>query len=158
MLRQIKTIGTPHDRFLDSIAASHGERMRGLVLPRRRRAVVLSESELANKRHSETPSSHLRECYEASTEFTNVRRTSGAPKALAVALSFCRLLGLGCPKQAFAKIATLRVTKTDSPRGESFRLQPPSRAIAHFGLVTNPTPSGGYHPVRGSQRKKLTFS
>jgi hypothetical protein len=41
------------------------------------------------------PSSHLRECYEASTEFTmvvakwHVRRTSGAPKALAVALSFC---------------------------------------------------------------------
>jgi hypothetical protein len=31
-----------------------------------------------------------------------------APKALAVALSFCRLLGLGCPKQAFAKIATPR--------------------------------------------------
>ena len=26
---------------------------------------------------------------------------------LVVALSFCRLLGLGCPKQAFAKIATL---------------------------------------------------
>jgi PrcB C-terminal len=26
---------------------------------------------------------------------------------LAVALSFCRLIGLGCPKQAFAKIATL---------------------------------------------------
>jgi hypothetical protein len=34
----------------------------------------------------------------------HVRRTSGAPKALAVALSFCRLLGLGCPKQAFAKM------------------------------------------------------
>jgi hypothetical protein len=31
----------------------------------------------------------------------HVRRTSGAPKALAVALSFCYLLGLGCPKQAF---------------------------------------------------------
>jgi hypothetical protein len=51
-------------------------------------------------------------CYEASTEFTmvvakwHVRRTSGAPKALAVALSFCCLLGLGCPKQAFAKITT----------------------------------------------------
>jgi hypothetical protein len=36
-----------------------------------------------NKRHSDTPSSHLRECYEASTEFTmvvakwHVRRTSG---------------------------------------------------------------------------------
>jgi hypothetical protein len=28
----------------------------------------------------------------------HVRRTSGAPKALAVALSFCCLLGLGCPK------------------------------------------------------------
>ena len=100
-------------------AASHGERTRGLVVPRRRRAVVLSESQRQrrwrqNKRHSETPSSHLRECYEASTEFTmvvakwHVRRTSGAPKALAVALSFCRLLGLGCPKQAFAKIATPR--------------------------------------------------
>ena len=32
---------------------------------------------------------------------------SGQPKALTVALGFCRLLGLGCPKQAFAKIATL---------------------------------------------------
>ncbi|TXL07013.1 hypothetical protein BMR07_05650 [Methylococcaceae bacterium CS1] len=41
----------------------------------------------------------------------HVRRTSGAPKALAVALSFCRLLGLGCPKQAFAKIATPRLDK-----------------------------------------------
>jgi hypothetical protein len=30
-------------------------------------------------------------------------------KALAVALSFCCLLGLGCPKQAFAKIATPRM-------------------------------------------------
>ena len=38
----------------------------------------------------------------------HVRRTSGAPKALVVALGFCRLLGLGCPKQAFAKIATPR--------------------------------------------------
>ena len=38
----------------------------------------------------------------------HVRRTSGAPKALVVALSFCRLLGLGCPKQAFAEIATPR--------------------------------------------------
>ncbi|MEO1880308.1 MAG: hypothetical protein ABGX37_01220, partial [Methylococcales bacterium] len=56
-----------------------------------------------------------RECYEASAEFTmvvakwHVRRTSGAPKALVVALSFCRLLGLGRPKQAFAKIATPRL-------------------------------------------------
>ena len=41
----------------------------------------------------------------------HVRRTSGAPKALVVALSFCRLLGLGCPKQAFAKIATPRNLK-----------------------------------------------
>jgi len=30
----------------------------------------------------------------------------GQPQALAVVLSFCHLLGLGCPKQAFAKIAT----------------------------------------------------
>jgi FtsP/CotA-like multicopper oxidase with cupredoxin domain len=30
-------------------------------------------------------------------------------RQLTVALSFCRLLGLGCPKQAFAKIATPRV-------------------------------------------------
>jgi hypothetical protein len=29
----------------------------------------------------------------------------------AVALSFCCLLGLGCPKQAFAKIATPRAIK-----------------------------------------------
>ncbi len=28
-----------------TLAASHGERMRGLVVPRRRRSVVLSESE-----------------------------------------------------------------------------------------------------------------
>jgi hypothetical protein len=34
-------------------------------------------------------------------------------KALAVALSFCRLLGLGCPKQAFAKIATPRALQKD---------------------------------------------
>jgi proteasome lid subunit RPN8/RPN11 len=39
------------------------------------------------------------------------RRAAGAPKALAVALSFCRLLGLGCPKQAFAKIATPRMAR-----------------------------------------------
>ena len=38
----------------------------------------------------------------------HVRRTAGAPKAIVVALSFCRLLGLGCPKQAIAKIATPR--------------------------------------------------
>jgi predicted XRE-type DNA-binding protein len=38
----------------------------------------------------------------------NARAGSPPPKALAVALSFCRLLGLGCPKQAFAKIATPR--------------------------------------------------
>ncbi len=31
--------------LLTTIAASHGERTRGLVAPRRRRAVVLSESE-----------------------------------------------------------------------------------------------------------------
>jgi hypothetical protein len=55
----------------------------------------------------------------------HVRRTSGAPKALAVALSFCCLLGLGCPKQAFAKIATprrptaLRLLGTTSPRVRS---------------------------------------
>ncbi len=35
------------------------------------------------------------------------RRTAGAPQVIAVALSFCRLLGFGCPKKAFAKIATL---------------------------------------------------
>jgi hypothetical protein len=46
-----------------------------------------SSDPIQNKRHSETPSSHLGECYEASTEFTmvvakwHVRRTSGAPKA-----------------------------------------------------------------------------
>jgi hypothetical protein len=34
---------------------------------------------------------------------------------LAVALSFCRLLGLGCPKQAFAKIATPRSTYNGKP-------------------------------------------
>jgi hypothetical protein len=50
--------------------------------------------------------------YSAAENYRNmakwhVRRTSGAPKALAVALSFCRL-GWGCPKQAFAKIATPR--------------------------------------------------
>ncbi|TXL03785.1 hypothetical protein BMR09_14115 [Methylococcaceae bacterium CS3] len=35
----------------------------------------------------------------------HVQRTSVAPQAIAVALSFCCLLGLGFPKQAFAKIA-----------------------------------------------------
>jgi hypothetical protein len=38
----------------------------------------------------------------------HVRRTSRSPKALSVALSFYCLLGLGCPKQAFAKIAISR--------------------------------------------------
>ena len=33
----------------------------------------------------------------------------GAEGISVVALSFCRLLGLGCPKQAFAKIATPRM-------------------------------------------------
>ena len=33
---------------------------------------------------------------------------SGRRRHWAVALSFCRLLGLGCPKQAFVKIATPR--------------------------------------------------
>jgi glucokinase len=36
------------------------------------------------------------------------RTNPGSRQALAVALSFCRLIGLGCPKQAFAKIATPR--------------------------------------------------
>jgi hypothetical protein len=51
---------------------------------------------------------------EYNAEFTmvvakwHVCTTSAALKALAVALSFCRLLGLGCPKQACAKIATPR--------------------------------------------------
>jgi molecular chaperone Hsp33 len=35
---------------------------------------------------------------------------------LAVALSFCRLLGLGCPKQAFAKIATPRLFNEEQVR------------------------------------------
>ena len=35
-------------------------------------------------------------------------RSGTYEKALVVALSFCRLLGLGCPKQAFAQIATPR--------------------------------------------------
>jgi DUF2958 family protein len=49
----------------------------------------------------------LRRVYDGVAE-RHGRRTAGAPKALVVALSFCRLLGLGCPKQAFAKIATPR--------------------------------------------------
>jgi hypothetical protein len=36
-------------------------------------------------------------------------RQNSASTPSAVALSFCRLLGLGCPKQAFAKIATPRL-------------------------------------------------
>jgi transposase-like protein len=44
----------------------------------------------------------------ATAFFKQARGRIGAPKALAVALSFCRSLGLGCPKQAFAKIATPR--------------------------------------------------
>jgi hypothetical protein len=36
---------SPDNQYVDnSLAASHGERTRGLVVPRRRRAVVLSES------------------------------------------------------------------------------------------------------------------
>jgi hypothetical protein len=41
----------------------------------------------------------------------HVRRTSGAPKALAVALSFCCLLGLGCPKQAFGSFSTQQAAR-----------------------------------------------
>ena len=39
---------------------------------------------------------------------------------MAVALSFCRLLGLGCPKQAFAKIATPRLffLESETPQEE----------------------------------------
>jgi hypothetical protein len=40
---------------------------------------------------------------------------SGAPKALAVALSFCRLLGLGCPNQAFEIYVTI-FDKTDEQK------------------------------------------
>jgi hypothetical protein len=36
---------------------------------------------------------------------------SGRRRHWPVALSFCRLLGLGCPKQAFAKIATPRSSR-----------------------------------------------
>jgi hypothetical protein len=78
-----------------------GSRLRGVAIfakacfghpsPSKRQKLNATTNAL-KKRHSETPSSHLRECYEASTEFTmvvakwHVRRTSGAPKALAVAL------------------------------------------------------------------------
>jgi hypothetical protein len=55
----------------------------------------------------------LRRVYDGVAE-RHGRRTAGAPKALAVALSFCRLLGLGCPKQAFAKIATPRFFRAKS--------------------------------------------
>ena len=44
----------------------------------------------------------LRRVYDGVAE-RHGRRTAGAPKALVVALSFCRLLGLGYSKQAFAK-------------------------------------------------------
>ncbi|TXL21544.1 hypothetical protein BMR06_00435 [Methylococcaceae bacterium HT5] len=49
--------------------------------------------------------------YDGSGEVARTQDVWGAEGISAVALSFCRLLGLGCPKQAFAKIATPRVTK-----------------------------------------------
>jgi GDP-mannose 4,6-dehydratase len=63
----------------------------------------------------------------------------GAPKALAVALSFCRLLGLGCPKQAFAKIATPRLFNHESPRrGETFVTRKITRAMANIAQGLEP--------------------
>ncbi|HIG65457.1 MAG TPA: hypothetical protein EYQ43_07880 [Methyloprofundus sp.] len=66
-----------------SIAASHGERTRGLVVP---------------KRHSETPSSHLRECYEASAEFTMV-----VAEGISGRVKFLPLAWAGMPKTSFRK-------------------------------------------------------
>jgi hypothetical protein len=98
-----------------------------------------------------------------------------APKASAVALSFCCLLGLGCQKQAFAKIATPRfcaklkrtqgvkyclyysrnecTTITEIPQmtgrrvGMPFILSPPTLAL-RFRQNNGPTPSGDYQPSR----------
>ena len=88
--------------------------MRGLVVRDSRRAVVFSESERQrrwrqNKRPSDTASSHLGPMFRPLVgSGRSDEDESGRRRQLTVALSFCRLLGLGCPKQAFAKIATLR--------------------------------------------------
>jgi hypothetical protein len=94
-----------------------------------------------------------------STEFTmvvakwHVRRTSGAPEALAVALSFCCLLGLECPKQAFAKIANHRKLGAGSvtlPQmtgrrvGMPFVLSTPSLAL-RFRQNNGPTGNHSAH-------------
>ena len=51
------------------------------------------------------------------------RTNPGSRQALAVALSFCRLIGLGCPKQAFAKIET--------PRGDNSPTERFFRSLKH---------------------------
>jgi hypothetical protein len=100
-------------------AVSHGERTRRLIVPGSGQAALFTRRAIApegkQSRHTknrvqsfEVVLRSLRRVYDGVAE-RHGRRTAGAPKALAVALSFCRLLGLGCPKQAFAKIATPRV-------------------------------------------------
>jgi hypothetical protein len=44
----------------------------------------------------------------ATIDLVNLAFDSLPEAHIYLALSFCRLLGLGCPKQAFAKIATPR--------------------------------------------------
>jgi hypothetical protein len=101
-----------------TFAVSHGERTRRLIVPGSGQAALFTRRAIApegkQSRHTknrvqsfEVVLRSLRRVYDGVAE-RHGRRTAGAPKALAVALSFCRLLGLGCPKQAFAKIATPR--------------------------------------------------
>ena len=51
-----------------------------------------------------------------------------------VALSFCRLLGLGCPKQAFAKIATPRFISSLDATNPQYLGQV---VRAHWGIENN---------------------
>jgi moderate conductance mechanosensitive channel len=101
-----------------TIAVSHGERTRRLIVPGSGQAALFTRRAIApegkQSRHTknrvqsfEVVLRSLRRVYDGVAE-RHGRRTAGAPKALA--LSFCRLLGLGCPKQAFAKIATPRLS------------------------------------------------
>jgi hypothetical protein len=103
---------------ISAVAVSHGERTRRLIVPGSGQVALFTRRAIApegkQSRHTknrvqsfEVVLRSLRRVYDGVAE-RHGRRTAGAPKALAVALSFCRLLGLGCPKQAFAKIATPR--------------------------------------------------
>jgi uncharacterized protein YchJ len=80
---------------------------------------------------------------------------------LAVALSFCRLLGLGCPKQAFAKIATPRNSFVSTFAIAQTPTKQPALRLSrtknlHFAKATFPGFSAvefkAYFTVNGEQR------